>query len=176
MRFAPDLFWRLQRGWLGEHTPEGTAASIELAGGFDFQLGVADCALTVAHLRAMPEVVGGVGALGFCLGGSVAFALAARVPLDAVLSFYGSAVPDSTELMDRIRAPLMLVFGGSDPYIPRERVAVVERAAAGRPDVVMHVEEEAGHAFHNSEAPMFHQPEPAARAWEAAVAFLREHL
>ncbi|MEV4114019.1 dienelactone hydrolase family protein [Nonomuraea sp. NPDC049695] len=173
---APDLFWRLHPHWRGEHTPEGTAASIELASGFDFAKGVADCALTVAHLRSLPEVRGGVGALGFCLGGSIDYTLAAQVELDAVLSFYGSAVPDSTGLMDRITAPLLLVFGGSDPYIERGRVAVVERASEGRPNVVMHIEEAAGHAFHNSEAPMFHNPEAAERTWEVALGFLSEHL
>ncbi|MEV4169339.1 dienelactone hydrolase family protein [Nonomuraea sp. NPDC049709] len=173
---APDLFWRLRPNWRGEHTPEGTQAAIELSEGFDFAQGVADCALTVAHLDARPEVSGGVGALGFCLGGSIGYMLATQVEMAAVLSFYGSAVPDATGLMERIEAPLLLVFGGSDPYIPRERVAVVEKAAESRPNVVMHVEEEAGHAFHNSEAPMFHHPEAAERAWRVALAFLEEHL
>ncbi|WP_052422412.1 dienelactone hydrolase family protein [Nonomuraea candida] len=173
---APDLFWRLEPHWIAEHTPEGTAAAIELSQRFDVAQGVADCALTVSHLRRLPEVRDGVGALGFCLGGSVDYMLATQFELDAVLSFYGSAVPDATGLMERIAAPLLLVFGGDDPYIPRERVAAVEKAAEGRPNVVVHVEEEAGHAFHNSESPMFHQPEPAARAWEVALAFLEEHL
>ncbi|MFC4118657.1 dienelactone hydrolase family protein [Nonomuraea zeae] len=173
---APDLFWRRQPHWQGEHTPEGTRASLDVAAGFDIAQGVADCALTVGHLNAMPEVRGGIATLGFCLGGSIVYMLATQVEPAAVLSFYGSAVPDATGLMERIAAPLLLVFGGSDPYITRDRVAVVERAAEGRPNVVVHVEEEAGHAFHNSEAPMFHHPEAAARVWEIALAFLGEHL
>jgi carboxymethylenebutenolidase len=173
---APDLFWRLRPNWIGEHTPEGTAASIELAGRFDVPQAVADCALTLALLRELPEVSGGCGALGFCLGGSLAFMLATQTELDAVLSFYGSAVPEAAGLMERIGSPLLLVFGGSDPYIPRDQVATVEQVAAGRANVLMHVEEEAGHAFHNSESPMFHQPEPAARAWQVALAFLADHL
>jgi len=52
----------------------------------------------------------------------------------------------------------------------------VQDAAAGRPNVVIYVEEEAGHAFHNRKAPMFHQPEPAARAWQRTEEFLRRHL
>ncbi|WP_113701489.1 dienelactone hydrolase family protein [Nonomuraea lactucae] len=173
---APDLFWRLRPGWVGEHTPEGTAAAIELASGFDLPQGVADCALTLAHLGELPEVTGGPGALGFCLGGSVAFMLATQTRLDAVLSFYGSSVPEAAGLVERIESPLLLVFGGSDPYIPRDRVAAVESAAAGRTNVRVYVAEEAGHAFHNSEAPMFHHPEAAERAWTIAIAFLEEHL
>jgi carboxymethylenebutenolidase len=52
----------------------------------------------------------------------------------------------------------------------------VEEAAARYPNVEIHVEEEAGHAFHNRFAPMFSQPEPAARAWRRAEEFLRCHL
>jgi len=47
---------------------------------------------------------------------------------------------------------------------------------ADRPDVEIHVEEDAGHAFHNRMAPMFHNPEPAARAWQRIVRFLARHL
>ncbi|WP_336207446.1 dienelactone hydrolase family protein [Nonomuraea sp. LPB2021202275-12-8] len=173
---APDLFWRIRPGWQAEHTEEGVAASIELASSFDFAQGVADCALTLDHLSGLPEVTGGVGSLGFCLGGSIVFMLSTQIGQSAVLSFYGSAVPDAAGLIERIDSPLLLVFGGSDPYIPRERVAVVEKAAEGRPNVRVHVGEEAGHAFLNSEAPIFYHPEAAERAWEVATRFLAEHL
>jgi carboxymethylenebutenolidase len=93
-----------------------------------------------------------------------------------VVSFYGSAVPGSTALLAGISAPIQFHFGGSDPYIPRDQVARVEEAVRGRPGAEIHVEEAAGHAFHNSKAPMFHQPEPATRAWSRTVDFLARHL
>lgn len=173
---APDLFWRLQPHWRADHTPEGVQESIELVGRFDFAQGVADCALTLDHLRGLPEVTGAVGSVGFCLGGSLNYMLATREPMDAVLSFYGSAVPDNAHLMEQITSPILLVFGGSDPYIPRDQVARVEKAAQGRPNAQMYVAEEAGHAFHNSEAPIFHHPDAAAHAWSTAVDFLTTHL
>lgn len=172
---APDLFWRLRPGWQAEPDEAGLAASLELATGFDLPQGVADCALAMAHLRGLTEVTGGTGSLGFCLGGSIAFMLATQIEQAAVLSFYGSAVPEAAGLTERIDSPLLLVFGGSDPYISRARVALVERAAEGRPNVRTHIEEEAGHAFLN-EAPMFHDPAAAERAWGVAMAFLTEHL
>jgi carboxymethylenebutenolidase len=131
---------------------------------------------TLAHLRALPEVTGKAGALGFCLGGSLAYGLAAVADPDAVVSFYGSAVPDQLDLLDRITCPLQFHFGGQDPYIPRDAVARVEAAVAGRPNVEIHVQEQAGHAFHNHAAPMFHHPEAAATAWRLATAFLTTHL
>ena len=117
--------------------------------------------------------------IGFCLGGSIAYLLAARpgaAAPTAAVSFYGSAVPGSLDVLERISVPLQFHFGGSDPFITRDQVALVEQASAGRPNVEMHVEEEAGHAFHNRKAPMFHRPEPAARAWQRTEEFLRRHL
>jgi carboxymethylenebutenolidase len=92
------------------------------------------------------------------------------------VSFYGSEVPGRLDLLDAIECPLQFHFGGSDPYIPRADVAEVEKAVRGRPNAEIHVEEEAGHAFHNRKAPMFHDPEPAARAWRRAEEFLTRHL
>ncbi|MGV9770925.1 dienelactone hydrolase family protein [Streptosporangium sp. NPDC003464] len=173
---APDLFWRLRRNWVADHDEAGLAASMKVASEFDVPHGVSDSALALAHLKGLPEAEGGAATVGFCLGGSIVYLLAATTEVDAVLSFYGSAVPDAAGLMEKITSPVLFVFGGSDPYIPREQVAKVEEAAAGRPDIEMHVAEQAGHAFHNHEAPQFYDPEAAPVAWDRAVGFLRRHL
>ncbi len=173
---APDLFWRLKPGHAAVHDQEGLTESLELASRFDAKQGVEDGAAALRQLAALPETQGGIGIIGFCFGGSIAYLLAARTEPDAVISFYGSAVPDNLDALDRIPCPLQFHFGGSDAYIPREQVARVEAAAAARPNVEMHVEEDAGHAFHNRKAPMFHMPEPAARAWRHTEEFLQRHL
>ena len=84
-------------------------------------------------------------------------------PTPAPAEEWGGIEPGVTTL-DAVRSPLQLHFGGSDAYIPREDVAAVERAVAGRDRMEIHVQEDGGHAFHNRKAPMFHQPEPAERA------------
>ena len=71
---------------------------------------------------------------------------------------------------------MLFHFGGQDPYIPRDQVDQVSAFAASRPGMECHVQEDAGHAFDNHEAPMFHQPEPAARAWEITKDFLARTL
>lgn len=173
---APDMFWRLRPGWRAGHDDEGLAASVDLAARFDFATGVTDVAAAYRHLAALPEVTGDVAVVGFCFGGTVAFASAAEISPAAVLSFYGSGVPGRLDLLDRITAPLQLHFGGQDPYIPAAKVADVAAAVEGRANVELHIQPDGGHAFHNRVAPQFHQPEPAARAWALAVRFLREHL
>jgi carboxymethylenebutenolidase len=173
---APDLFWRLQRDWRAEHTEDGIKRSMDIVSRFDPEAGVADLTAALDHLAGLSEVTGAVGAIGFCLGGSMAYALAARAEPAAFVSFYGSQVPDGLDLMDSIECPAQFHFGGSDPYISRERVAAVERAVAGRPHMEIHVQEDAGHAFHNRVAPMFYQAEAAARAWRLTEDFLARRL
>src|SRR3984885_7513122 len=162
---APDLFWRLEPGYQAVHDQEGLTRSLEMGSRFDADQGVSDAAAALDHLAALPEVDGGLGIIGFCLGGTIAYFLAARTDPAAVVSFYGSGVPDSLEALDLITSPLQFHFGGSDPYIPRDQVARVEEAVQASGNAEIHVEEDAGHAFHNRKSPMFHNPEPAARAW-----------
>ena len=173
---APDLFWRLEPRYQAKHDEEGLNRSLEMVSRFDFPQGVTDAAAALRHLAALPEVEGGLGVIGFCFGGTIAYYLAAQADMDVMVSFYGSGISDRTDLLDQIDIPVQFVFGGSDSYIPRDQVAKVEAAAAGKPNVEMHVEEDAGHAFHNRKSSMFHMPEPAARAWQRTEEFLRRHL
>ena len=173
---APDLFWRIEPGFDAKHDQEGLAKSLEMGQRFDAEQGVADSVVALDHLRELPEVEGGIGVIGFCLGGTVAYFVAGQTEVAALVSYYGSAVPGSLDVLERISVPLQFHFGGSDPYITRDQVALVEQASAGRPNVEMHVEEEAGHAFHNRKSPMFHVPDAAARAWQRTEEFLQRHL
>jgi carboxymethylenebutenolidase len=173
---APDLFWRLEPGYQAKHDQEGLKRSLEMVSRFDVAQGVTDAEAALERLAALHEVEDGLGVIGFCLGGTIAYFLAAQASMDVVVSFYGSGVPDNTGALDRIDVPLQFVFGGSDSYIPRDQVAKVEAAAAGKPNVEVHVEEDAGHAFHNRKSSMFHMPEPAGRAWQQTEEFLRRHL
>jgi carboxymethylenebutenolidase len=173
---APDLFWRIEPGFDAKHDQEGLARSLEMGQRFDSRQGVTDAVAALGHLRELPEVDGGIGVIGFCLGGTVAYFVAVRSEVAVLVSYYGSGVQDSLELLDQITAPVQFQYGGSDPYIPRDQVARVEAAAAGKPNVEVHVEEDAGHAFHNRKSPMFHVPDAAARAWQRTEEFLARHL
>ncbi len=96
---APDLFWRLKPGHAAVHDQEGLTESLELASRFDAKQGVEDGAAALRQLAALPETQGGIGIIGFCFGGSIAYLLAARTEPDAVISFYGSAVPDNLDAL-----------------------------------------------------------------------------
>lgn len=173
---VPELFWRTAPGWSSTHDEAGVAASMEVAATFHPGLGLSDVLATVAHLRESPEVRGGVGVLGFCLGGSLAFSAAAAGDPDVAVSFYGSTVAAQIAELAKVTCPIQFHFGGQDPFIPRSDVRVVEEAVAAHPIAEIHVQEDAGHAFHNNVAPMFHHPEAAARAWALTTEFLRRTM
>lgn len=173
---APDLFWRFAPGHAADHDEAGLARSFELVGQLDDQQAVTDCLATLAHLRDLPDVTGPVGVLGFCLGGSLAVRCALAGDPDAVVSYYGSAVPEMVDQLSRITAPTLLHFGGADPFIPADQLDAVLAAVPQNPAIELNIEAGAGHAFDNHEAPMFHNADAAAHAWALTRAFLAQHL
>jgi carboxymethylenebutenolidase len=176
---APDLYWRIEPGIALEHDEAGLARAFEVSQQLDHELAVRDSVAALNALRRLPEVSdagGQAGVLGFCLGGTLAFGVAIEGDPAVAVCYYGSGIAGMLDQADRIACPVLFHFGGSDPYIPREQVDAVCAFADSRPDMECHVQEGAGHAFDNHESPMFHQPEPAARAWEITREFLARTL
>ncbi|QRP50687.1 dienelactone hydrolase family protein [Amycolatopsis sp. FDAARGOS 1241] len=173
---VPELFHRFAPGWSSSHDAAGVARSMEVSSQFDPASGLSDVLATLTHRRSLPEVGPRAGVLGFCLGGSLAFTAAAAGDPSVAVSFYGSTVAGQIGLLSSVSCPIQFHFGGRDQFIPRTDVAVVEAAVASHPGAEIHVQEDAGHAFHNRVAPMFYRPEAAARAWDLTVEFLRRTL
>ncbi len=173
---VPDLFWRTDPGLaLDEHDEESLARGMEAVGRLDRQVAVADAIAALAALRGRPEVTGRVGVLGFCLGGALAYLVAAEGDPDAAVCYYGSGIADALDAATDITCPVLFHFGADDRFIPREQADRVAALAAGRPEMTCHVHAGAGHAFDNP-APMFHRPEAAAAAWALTGDFLAENL
>lgn len=173
---APDMFWRVQPHWEGEHTEAGMAESVELAMKTVPEQAVGDCLTSLAALANCDEVDGQPGVIGFCFGGSMAWATAMYGNPSVAVSYYGSNVPSMLDDIDKISCPVLLHFGDRDAFLPIEGIRKVEARAADRPDIEVQVHAGAGHAFDNHTAPMFTQPEPAAAAWTETTAFLSRHL
>ena len=88
--------------------------------------------------------------------------------VDAVVSFYGQY---DNELGD-LQCPAILLFGGQDEYIARDRVATVEARHPG----IVHVYEDNGHAFMRDGDEESYDPVTAADAWARMVDHFAEHL
>jgi carboxymethylenebutenolidase len=173
---APDLYRRTDPGLELQHDQAGLQAAIEAMSGLDFASAVQDSVIALAHLRTLPEVDGPVGAIGFCLGGSLAFEVATESDPAVAVCYYGSTIPDALGNRDRIDCPVQFHFGAKDSYIPTAQAELVAAAAARRPDWECHIQPDAGHAFDNHDSEMFHQPDAAARAWVLTSDFLAREL
>jgi carboxymethylenebutenolidase len=176
---APDMFWRIEPRF--ERKDEsGFADAMAMIGKFDQDAGRQDISSAFAHLLAMPECTGKVGAVGFCLGGTLTYVTAATARAngkgpDAAVSYYGSGIQDMLPLADNIECPVMFHYGDKDPFITQDQVAQVESALGGRPDVTVH-HYDAGHAFSNWDAPSMYDEKASNEAWGRTIAFLTEHL
>jgi carboxymethylenebutenolidase len=172
---APDLFWRIERNVSLEHDEQGLHKGIELVGMFDFELGLADCESSLNYLRNLPETGGRAGVLGFCLGGRMAYSVAARYGPDAAVSYYGSGIADALGESDGLRCPILFHFGTDDAYIPIDQVKAIQQAIGSRDGIHIHLHG-AGHAFDNHEAPIFYNESAANDAWAITTAFLQMEL
>jgi carboxymethylenebutenolidase len=176
---APEIFWRL-----GVTSPvEGDDAlqrGMGLVQRLDWPAAVADAVATVEWLRDRDEVTAGVGAVGFCFGGGLGYAVAAQLesgdsaPLDALVSYYGSALPGLVDAAT-VAAPSLHHFGLADSFIDTDTVRRIEARVSERPATVFETYAGADHAFDNDDMP-WHHPSASALAWATTTEFLREHL
>jgi carboxymethylenebutenolidase len=173
---APDLYRRTRPGAEFPHTEDGLPKAFEAVQALDIAGAVEDAITALHHLENLPETIGPVGVLGFCLGGTLAYGVAVHGDPATSVCYYGSGIPDMLGEAGQVTGPVLFHFGGADPYIPREHSEKVAATAAKRDGWAVHIHENAGHAFDNWDAPMFSQPEPAAQAWEHTKTFLRTTL
>ncbi|HEX4905760.1 MAG TPA: dienelactone hydrolase family protein, partial [Acidimicrobiales bacterium] len=108
-------------------------------------------------------------------GGALAFAAGTQSKVDASVPYYGSAINDMLDQVGELDCPTMFHYGNNDPFIPEEKIAEVEAAVAGKPNVVFH-RYDAGHAFSNWDAPSMYDEAAAELAWSRTLDFLATHL
>jgi carboxymethylenebutenolidase len=177
---VPHVYWRVGDEVVGEGA-DGLPRAMELLGKVDWEAAVADGVATLGALQRLPSVDGPVGVLGFCFGGGLAFNVAAVAGAagagpDALVSYYGSALPNLLGLADQVSAPSLHHFGLEDDYIPVATVREIEAAVtATNDDVTFLTYPGAGHAFDNP-SPRFHHEGAAREAWAATTAWLAEKL
>ena len=134
---APEIFWRLGVTSAVEGE-DALQQGMGLVQRLDWQAAVTDAAATVEWLRDRDEVTAGVGAVGFCFGGGLGFNVAAHLesdgsaPIDALVSYYGSALPGLHDLMT-VTAPSLHHFGLADSFIDTETVRRIEASVTEQP-------------------------------------------
>lgn len=175
---APDLYHREagQRTFGYDEVEDAMQAMyrLDLADGLERDLRAA-----LAWLKAQPGVrADRVGVTGFCLGGGVTFFCAATLSdeIAAAAGFYGMVPNEWLERADGIRVPLLLFFGGLDPWIPLGRVAQIkQRLDEAGTDARLELYREADHGFFCDERDSY-DADAAADSWQKLTAFFARHL
>ncbi|MDO5498494.1 MAG: dienelactone hydrolase family protein [Propionibacteriaceae bacterium] len=177
---APEIYWR--SGDVGPFGWETIERAMTKVTELDWGQAVLDGAAAVEQLRGNDAVTGGTGVIGFCFGGGLGFAVAAHLEgadgggrsVDALVSFYGSALAGLVDTATVV-APSLHHFGLADQYIAADLVRRIESVLTQQPATTFCTYPGADHAFDNSDGPL-HHPEASAQAWGRTVEWLREHL
>jgi carboxymethylenebutenolidase len=164
---APSIFDRTQPNFQTGYSPEEVANARKFIASPDWPAMLRD---SQAAIDAVKDV-GAVGIIGFCLGGSVAYAAATKLSgLSAAVGYYGGAVVRFAD--DKPTVPTQLHFGEKDAGIP---LADVEAIKAKRPEVEIFVYPGAQHGFHCDERASYDKAS-ADIAWPRSLDFFARHM
>ena len=163
---APAIFDHVEMGFDVGYDPDSMARGMAVVTKLDFEQILRDAAAAIE----VAKEGGKVGIVGYCFGGNVAWAAAARLSgLTAAVGYYGGRILSMQDLKPKV--PTMLHFGEKDQHIP---IAEVKAFAAERPDLPVHLYP-AGHGFNCDQRESYDAPS-AALAWERTLEFFRKHL
>ncbi len=165
LAIAPALFDRIETGVELAYTADDTARGRALRTALAWDRVMLDVGAAAAEVRAGA----GVGVVGYCWGGSLAWLAACRLPVAAAVGYYGGQIHEHRA--ETPNCPVLLHFGERDPIITKEHVAEI---AALHPEAPIFTYD-AGHGF-NCTARADYDAEAAAVARWRTLDFLAQHL
>jgi carboxymethylenebutenolidase len=176
LALAPDLFWRQEPGVQLEPLVEAEAQrGFALYAGFSETKGVEDLKSALGWLRGDKRCNGKVAAVGFCLGGKLAYLMATRSDIDASVGYYGVGIENSLGEAGAITKASMLHIAGADAYCSPEAQKKIYDGLSKIAHVTLHTYDGADHAFARVNGAHF-DGEAAALANGRTAAFLRTVL
>jgi carboxymethylenebutenolidase len=164
---APAIFDRIEPNFTSGYSPDEITVARKFVANPDWPAMLLD---TQAAIDAVKDA-GPVGIIGFCLGGSIAYAAATKLSgLKAAVGYYGGAIVRFAD--DKPKVPTQLHFGEKDAGIP---LTDVETIKAKQPDVEIFIYPGAQHGFHCDERASYDKAS-ADVAWPRSMAFFAKHL
>jgi len=181
---APEIYHRIEPpGSVIPFDDRGRARGLEDAAKTPVAHFDEDRRAALDYLSKHPRLANSqLGAMGFCIGGHLAFRAALEPDVRATVCFYGTGIHDGKLGQDRdagslgraaeIRGKLLMVWGGQDPHVPTEGRTLIDRglrqAAVDYASKVYPSE----HAFMRDEGPRY-DPEAADQAFGDMIGLFR---
>ena len=165
---APAIFDRAEPGFETGYAP----ADIERGRAVRQKVGLDHMLMDItAAVTELAKTGLKVGVVGYCLGGTLAWLSATRIPgVSAAVGYYGGGIGETAT--EQPKCPVMLHFGETDASIPPEHWAKVR---AAHPKLPVFVYAGAGHGFSCDERASFHKASHE-EARQRTIAFFRDHL
>ena len=162
LALCPDLFWRIEPGIdITDQSEAEWKRAFELYNAFDVDLGVGDIAAAIAYAREHPASTGRAGAVGFCLGGLLAFLAGAETHADASVGYYGVGIERRLGEADKLAGPMMLHIAEADQFVPKEAQALIIASLKNHPQVEIHTYPGRDHAFARKGGEHYHGADAA---------------
>ncbi|WP_188053323.1 dienelactone hydrolase family protein [Sphingosinithalassobacter sp. CS137] len=175
LALAPDLFWRLEPGIeLDPDVEPEFQRALELMGKFNQDAGVRDIEAAIRKARALVDGAK-VGAVGYCLGGRLAFMTAARTDVDASVGYYGVGIDGLLGEKQAIANPLLLHIPEEDHFVDKPTQAKMHEGLDEHPKVTLYDYPGEDHGF-ATEHGKRRSEESAQLADKRTAEFFAEHL
>lgn len=176
LAICPDLFWRIEPGIdITDHSEAEWKKAFELFNAFDVEAGVKDIAATLAYIRKDPACTGKAGAVGFCLGGLLAFLTAARTDSDASVAYYGVGIEARVGEAEKLAHPLLIHIAEEDQFTPKPAQEVILQALKNHPQIEIYTYPGRDHAFARQGGEHYDEAD-AKLAGGRTLTFFQKHL
>jgi len=173
---APDLLWRTEPDLdYDPDTPQGWEKAMKINAAFDENKAISDLTTTLRWVRRQQRSNGVVGAVGYCLGGKLAYLMATRSDIDAAVGYYGIGIDKALDEAGAIAKPLMLHIAGADHFVPPDAQQRISRGLAKIPGAQTHIYTGAGHAFARTDG-IRYDAEAARLADQRTASFIERNL
>ena len=157
---APALFDRIEPGFESGYSPGEISAAMRFVENPDFEAFLRDTSAAIGELKS----AGPVSIMGFCLGGTVAFAAACNLEgLSSAVCYYGGFIAKMADQKPKV--PTLMHFGALDAHIPLSDVEIIRQKRA---DCEIHVYQGADHGFHCDERGSYNK-DAATVAWHRSL-------
>lgn len=144
-----------------------------------------DTQVMVDYVRTLPYFSGNIGAMGFCLGGGLAYRAAINSAISATSCFYATDIHsgltpsqpgnDSRTRTKEIRGAMQMIWGKQDPHIPPEGRAIVYKELVDAKVKFEWHEFNGVHAFMRDEGDRY-DAELQLLGYQMAIGFFRANL
>lgn len=158
---VPDLFWRTEANIELGYSPEDFTKAIALYQQYDEDLGVQDVAASLDFLKALEQCdsEAGLGVVGYCMGGKLAYLAACRLPQVAcAVSYYGVGIDQKLDEIANVKGRLVIHLAALDQFTPPELQSKIQQAAQAVGNVQCYIYEGVDHAFARPGSEHLHKP------------------